>query len=268
MKYGKILIVGMIAILLNGFVEANNVSIYCDGATLPTEFRDENGELTGLSVDVVRELQKRVGNSGEIIILPWARAYRTALAEPNIILFTASRSKDREDKFHWIIHVTTRRTVLFGKRGSPLIVGSIADARQVKQIGVLRDGNREKFLQEKGFTNLENVATHEQNLKKLLGGRIDLIFMSSIEAASLAKKAGIPFGELEPKYTVYSNDSYIVLSKNGTTPDTVQKWTEAALAMKADGTFKKIGDKWSAYIRENYGLETEIRNGVFYFWKE
>ncbi len=271
MKYRTTAIVGMALIFLNifaGLSKADNVNIYCDGATRPTEFKDEHGNLTGLSVDVVRELQKRVGNTGKIRSWPWIRAYQTALTKPDTVLFTTSRNADRETRFHWIFHVTTRRTVLFGKRGTSLKINSIEDAKKVRGIGILRGGNREKYLKERGFSNLKDVARHEQNLQKLLKGRIDLIFMSSLEAALLAKKVGVSFSEIEPIYSVHSNDSYIILSKNGTALGTVKKWTEAAREMKADGTFRKIGDKWTAYIRNNYGLETEVRNDVFYFWKE
>ena len=41
----------------------------------------ENGKLVRYSVDIVKEIQKRVGSSDEIKVLPWARAFKTALKE-------------------------------------------------------------------------------------------------------------------------------------------------------------------------------------------
>ena len=142
------------------------------------------------------------------------------------------------------------------------------DARRVKSIGVLRGGNREKYLRLRGFTNLEPATEEGQNLKKLLAGRIDLIFLSTIEAATLASMNGISLNEIEPKFTVYSNDSYIVMSKNGTSSETVKIWKNAAQQIKVDGTFKKIGEKWVRHIRETFGVETEVRDDILFFWKD
>jgi polar amino acid transport system substrate-binding protein len=145
---------------------------------------------------------------------------------------------------------------------------SLEEARQVKSIGVLRGGNREKYLRLRGFTNLEPVTEEGLNLKKLLAGRIDLIFMSTIEAATLAIINGIPFSAIEPKFTVYSNDSYIMMSKNGTSSETVKMWKNAAQQIKDDGTFKEIGEKWVKHIRDTFGVETEVRDNILFFWKD
>lgn len=262
------LLILITVMLTSKFSGADNVRIYCDGATPPTEFTDANGNLTGLSVEIVREIQGRIGDTSTIEVRPWARAYLEALTQPDVLLFTTSRNKEREKQFHWIFHVTTRWNFLFAKRGSRLKINSLEDAKKVRRIGVLRNGNREKYLKEAGFTNLENVTSHRQNLKKLITGRVDLIFMSGLEAAALAKDIGIPVTELEPVYKVYSNDSYIVLSKNGTELDTVKKWAEAAQSIKADGTFKKIGNKWVGYTSKNYGIAPILKNNVFYFFND
>jgi polar amino acid transport system substrate-binding protein len=268
MKNLMISIIIFTLIIFSSWAFANNVKILCDPSYIPTEYEDENGKLRGFTVEIVREIQKRIGNQIEIEPIPWARAYDMGLREPNIVLFTASRNADRENKFHWITQITTRRSVFFAKRDSPLKINSIEDAKKVSSIGVKLKENRTKYLEERDFTNLEGVPLQEHNLLKLIKGRIDLIFMSTLEAAALAKKKGVSFIEIEPKFTVYSNDSYIIMSKNGTSPKIVKKWQEAAKAIKDDGTFERIGEKWVIYLRTNYQFETEIKNGVFNFWKD
>lgn len=263
----KNVIIILLSVLMGTWASADEMKIYCDEAP-PTNYTDEDGSVTGFTVGVVRELQRRVGNTNPILVYPWKRAYSLALEDPNIVLFTASRNADREDKFHWICHVTTRRSVLFSKAGSPLTITSLEDAKQVKRIGVLRGGNREQYLTSRGFTNLDVVTKEEQNLLKLLAGRIDLVFLSTLEAATLAKEVGASFEELEPKFTVYSNESYVMMSKPGTSLEDVQRWHDAAQSMKADGTFRRIAETWSARILEQYGVETEVRDDVLYFWKE
>jgi len=41
----------------------------------------ENGKLVRYSVDIIKEIQKRVGSTDEIKVFPWARAFKTALKE-------------------------------------------------------------------------------------------------------------------------------------------------------------------------------------------
>ncbi len=158
--------------------------------------------------------------------------------------------------------------MLWAKADSPLKINSMEDARRVKNIGVLRGGNREKYLQIQDFTNLVPVTEEGLNLKKLIAGRIDLHFLSTIEAATLAKLNDISSSEIEPKFTVYSNDSYVMMSKNGTSSETLRRWKNAEQQIKDDGTFKKIGEKWVKYIRDNYGVETEVRDNILFFWKD
>ncbi len=262
-----VIVVSIVLLTTTLLSYADDIRIFCNEEP-PTNFSAADGTVTGFTTEIVREIQKRLGNSSPIKIYPWKRAYKMALEEPGIVLFTASRNPDREDRFHWITQVTTRRSVLWSKADSPLKISSLEDARQVTSIGVLRGGNREKYLRLRGFTNLEPATEEGQNLKKLLAGRIDLIFLSTIEAATLVSFNGISFSEIEPKFTVYSNDSFIMMSKNGTSYETVKMWKNAAQQMKDDGTFKKIGEKWVKHIRDTFGVETEVRDSILFFWKD
>ncbi|NNK96304.1 MAG: transporter substrate-binding domain-containing protein, partial [Desulfobacterales bacterium] len=39
----------------------------------------DNGKLVGPSIEIVKEIQKRVGTNEPIHVYPWARAYKIAL---------------------------------------------------------------------------------------------------------------------------------------------------------------------------------------------
>ena len=59
----------------------------------------EGGVLVGPSVDIVREIQKRVESHEQIKVYPWARAYKMALEDENVILFGMTHTNVREDIF-------------------------------------------------------------------------------------------------------------------------------------------------------------------------
>ena len=69
---------------------AQKLQIYCeDVRTL--QFKTPDRSLTGLVVEVVQEIQKRVGNSDPIKMVPWARGLKYLNEEPNTV--TAVRLK-------------------------------------------------------------------------------------------------------------------------------------------------------------------------------
>jgi polar amino acid transport system substrate-binding protein len=45
----------------------------------------KGGVLVGPSIEIVREIQKRVGSHEQIEVYPWARAYKTALEKENVV---------------------------------------------------------------------------------------------------------------------------------------------------------------------------------------
>ena len=62
-------------------------SVLCQELTILTENLPplnylENGVLVGPSVEIVKEIQKRVGSQEPIQVYPWARAYKMAHSCP------------------------------------------------------------------------------------------------------------------------------------------------------------------------------------------
>ena len=53
----------------------------------------KDGVLMGPAVDIVKEIQKRVGSHEQIQVYPWARAYKMALEEVNILIFGMARTE-------------------------------------------------------------------------------------------------------------------------------------------------------------------------------
>lgn len=79
---------------------------------LPPLNFEKNGVLMGPAVAMVKEIQRRVGSQEQIQVYPWARAYKMALEEENIILFGMARTKVRQDKFYWIGPIAEKRDIL------------------------------------------------------------------------------------------------------------------------------------------------------------
>ncbi len=234
----------------------------------PGNFTDKNRNISGLSVEFVREIQKRLENTDSINMVTCPRFKYKLFNEPNVVGFSVARTPEREDKFHWIALMMRKPWTLYEKRGSGLQIKNLEDAKKVKSIGVARGDVRADYLKQKGFTNLEDVYEHELNIKKLLYGRVPLIFYSAHGASHICRKLDIDFNELNPVLTPNSSMSYIVMSKKGTSIEAVKEWKEIAQQIKDDGTFQKMAEKWMKYTIEKDGIECEIKDGALNFWKE
>ncbi|UCD33640.1 MAG: transporter substrate-binding domain-containing protein [Desulfobacterales bacterium] len=203
----------------------------------------KDGILVGPSVEIVKEIQKRVGSHEEIKVFPWARAYKMALEDENVVLFGMTHTKVRDDIFKWVGPLATKRDILVAKKGSGIIINNLEDAKKVKRIGTLRDDTRERLLKSHGFTNLESVSDEQKNAKKLALGRIDLWTYKQPGLKTVCELAGVDYNELEEVFHLRVIDVSIAFSKK-TSDSIVQKWRNAFNDMLADGTVQKIRDKW------------------------
>jgi polar amino acid transport system substrate-binding protein len=231
----------------------------------PSSFLNKKGEPEGFSVDIVREIQRRVNNHDPIQFVSEIRALQTASKYPDVVLFSFTRTKDREDVFHWIMLLMRKPWVMYAKKGAHFDIKKLEDAAKIKRVGVVRGDVRATHLERLGFTNLEMVATHEQNVKKLLINRIQVLFYEPQGMSFVCRKLGIRMSEFEPVLETEPSEVYIMMSKQGTKPETVRKWRDAARRIKEDGTFQSIAEKWAKNIYEQNRIVCEVKNGALNF---
>jgi len=204
----------------------------------------KDGELIGPSIEIVKEIQRRVGSRDKIQVYPWARAYKIALEDENVVLFGTTHTKAREDKFKWIGPLATKRDILVAKKGSGIKISNLDDAKKVSRIGTLRDDTRELLLKSHGFTNLEPVSDEQLNAQKLVLGRIDLWAYKIPGLRTVCELAGVDHNELIEVYHLREIDVSIAFS-NKTSDSIVQKWKKAFDEMLADGTIMQIRRRWN-----------------------
>ena len=238
----KVLLQLVVLMLLSpGLVHAASLRILTEDLPPLNYVRD--GVLLGPSVEMVKEIQRRIGSTEEIKVYPWARAYQIALEEENVVLFGVSHTPPRENKFKWVGPLATKRDILVARKGAKLVINSLEDAKQVGRIGVLRDDTKEEFLEAHGFTNLEPVSDERKNAQKLVLGRIDLWVFKKPGLKTVCDLAGVDYEAVEEVFHLRETKVDIAFSLR--TPDAVvAQWRAAFAAMLADGTVEAIRRKW------------------------
>jgi len=230
-----------LVLLSPGLLHAASLRILTEN--LPPLNYVKDGVLVGPSVEMVREIQRRIGSTEKIQVYPWARAYQIALEEENVVLFGVSHTPPREDKFRWVGPLATKRDILVAKKGSNQIIDSLEDAKKVGRIGVLRDDTKEEFLERNGFTNLDPVSDERKNAQKLMMGRIDLWVFKKPGLKTVCELAGVDYEAVEEVFHLRETKVDIAFSLK--TPEAVvEQWRAAFADMVADGTVAAIRRKW------------------------
>lgn len=204
----------------------------------------EFGELRGKSVDIVREVQKRVGDASPIRVMPWARAWYMATNAPNTMIFNTVRTPEREGLLKWAGPVSSNTWVFFARKGDRTRLRTLEEAMRARAVGVYQDDARHLFLKERGFVNLDVATSPELALRRLLSGRTDLWASDLIEGQEVSREIRESPEKIEVVFDIRKADSYLAFSLD--VPDqTVAAWQAALEAMRADGTLARIEAWWA-----------------------
>lgn len=136
------------------------------------------GEVKGIAVDLLLEAMKQSGNeisAKDLSLQPWTRAYQAAVKGPNTVLFSTTRTEQREPLFQWVGPISDTRVVLLARKDSNIALSSASDAANYK-IGVIRDDIGEQLTLSKGIPDakLKRIGKASALAKMLAKGRVDL----------------------------------------------------------------------------------------------
>src|SRR5690606_15888341 len=166
---------------------------------------------------------------------------------PNVALFVAVRTREREALFRWVGPISRSSTSFYSRRGAEVRVASLDDARQVASIAVPREWYSHQVLRGLGFVNLELVPKPHEMARMTLYGRVPLMVYEDQLLPSLLSEIGASMDDVQRVHTFMRSSSYIAFSL-GTSEQVIQRWQQALDGMKADGSFDSIHRQWLAQV--------------------
>ncbi|MGW8392628.1 substrate-binding periplasmic protein [Pseudoduganella sp. HUAS MS19] len=210
----------------------------------------ENGKVTGFSTEVIQAVLKEVDMQCDFHVMPWARAYSTALHAENVLIFSMLRTPEREQLFKWVGVVSPPdSSYLFALRERKLRIHSLSDAQHYR-IGTINGDAREQYLESKGFVKglqLHGNAQPKTTYEKLKLGRVDLWAMSEIVALDLVRREGG-----DPEHVLVralhlpelgSGGSYMAFGAK-TDDHLVERFRKGLETVKDHGIFAALYRKW------------------------
>ncbi|HEX2009569.1 MAG TPA: ABC transporter substrate-binding protein [Roseateles sp.] len=214
------------------------------GADVPPLIYLRNERPEGFCADIVRELQRRIGDDGVLQIQPWQRVLARARQEANVLLVCPKRTEDRVAKFQWVGPLFVSRTYFYVPRDSSLRLGTLEQAKALPGVLVPRASYSHEWLNARGFANLAAASSSGPILLKMLvAGREPVLVMEETQLEALLKEAQLPADSVRPAYLAFAADSYLAFSL-GTPGAVVHGWQAALAGMKRDGSFERLYRRW------------------------
>ncbi|WP_206485240.1 transporter substrate-binding domain-containing protein [Thalassotalea sp. G2M2-11] len=216
----------------------------------PYQVVNENHQISGFAVDIVREVINRTGYEYQLHAYSWLRSYNLTLQKPNHCIFSIARIPIREEHFKWIGQITeTNNAVLWGlkKPNAPKITDinqaknyiTAVNKNDVTHLGLLKHG----FMENKHLYVLE----HTKSLINLLSTRpeIDFIVADDITIGYRAKLAGVDIDALERVYEMKDLPLNFYLACNKQTESSVVNTLKKSLqSVHNDGFYQQTLSQW------------------------
>jgi len=176
-------------------------------------------------------------------LYPWARAYDMALKEANVLIFLIARTPARERQFQWAGEIMKIQYHLYRLKSHPLDIGTL-EAAKAYTIGVMRDDVRQQYLRAKGFERLVVSAQSLDNFRKLLRGQVDLVPLTTDDAASLCQQTGFDCANLVRVLTLDEASTGLYMAYSLQTPLDVVRRTQAAFdQLKSQGQVQRTMER-------------------------
>lgn len=226
----------------------------------PLAYTDENGAITGILVEGIREAVRRTGHEVEIRIYPWKRVLQEVAVGNADAAFNAGKTEERQTWGRYHKSVLMEETYVFFAREPKALSRDLEEASELRvgiQLGYYYGERFDRLLQNLSFRALEVSQTIPRNLQLLRADRTDVFIGDLLPTLYYIKELGLEDEihivrekESGRPLVVSTSPTYVAFSRRRIDPDYVLAFDEALESMKADSTFDAILDKYQMNVSE------------------
>lgn len=213
----------------------------------PYAFR-RGDEVAGLSVDLVREMGRRLGKTVDVDILPWARALSESQEGRADIILNVVMTPERQLYLDYIpTPVTTEEAVFIVAKDSTLRFDGRLEPLQGRVVGAGR-GFRFGDPVDKAFTDglllRDDHDSVEIMLRKLLLGRLELMVVDRTLGIYEMHQLGLADRLKVLKPAMTHVPSYFAVSRSGKAATVARQFDKVLRQMIDDGSYARIRAKY------------------------
>jgi len=255
MKKVWILLIVLTLVMAAGAVQAKDwkvVRIGVEGAYPPFSYVTPDGKLEGFDIDIARALVAAMGAEVKLVPQDWDGIIPALLARKyDAIIASMSITEERKKKVAFSDKYYNTPGKFVCKKGAmkDFTRAEVAEATKGKSIAVQRATIHDRFVTEQGGpgVKVKRYGTQDDAYLDLVAGRVDMLLADSvaIDDGFLKKPEGQGFQFIGPDLSevkYFGEGAGIAIRKQD--KDLVELFNKAIKQIRADGTYKKIQDKY------------------------
>ncbi len=226
---------------------AEELRIGVEGAYPPFSWKEADGSLKGFDIDITFALCEKMGRECTLVEQDWDGMIPALLARKyDAIVASMSITEERKKRVDFTVKYYNTPARFVAAEGSDLDVSPAGLAG--KAVGVQRGTTHQCFM-EKLFpeADLRLYQTQEEVFLDLAAGRLDAQFSDALQADEgfLKLDAGKGFAFVgDPQYDLECHGEGAGVALRKGEDELLQAFNAAILAIREDGTYKSINDKY------------------------
>ncbi|WP_122770535.1 substrate-binding periplasmic protein [Pseudomonas viridiflava] len=205
----------------------------------------ENGQLTGMTTEIVRAIMKVTGHEFTIVLAPSMRASHILKMRPKTIMYSMFRTPAREHLYKWVGPILEESIHPYQLATAPPVT-SLEQLLHAPQITTRHAGLLPDMLQSLGFRNLDKSATESVQLyRMLLNGRTGIIIGDTAAGVAYqSRQLNIAPGTLrQVPIELYRSSLYIAFSQDSE-DELVASWASALETLRQSGELERIQQRY------------------------
>lgn len=208
----------------------------------------ENGEVVGISPDIIREAFRRMNMTVKLELAPWERCKQMVFEGYADGFFSPYMTVEREKNYQYAYEpLMIEKNVFVVKADSTITFNGDITSLKDYTIGTLIGyATLEEYIKEGVLTKIDYSAETSEALKKLLadGRGVDLYVNTNYIIWYNAKVLGVADQLRELETPLVENPSYLAFTRVRDMSDIARRFEETLKAMKDDGTYERILEKY------------------------
>ena len=207
----------------------------------------DGGEARGFSSELLRLMAAEAGLPLRIEVMPWQRAVHEAARQRDGVLYSLTRTPEREAQYRWVGPISERRVMIYRLHRRTDIKLTSLKALNGLRLGVVRDSASARQLLADGLRpdiDLEFALDDATNLRKLLAGRMDLIVLLDWAAAWHLRQLKLSYATLQPVLPFDVDKSYWYGLPLDGDPAVARQLQAALDRIRRDGRYERLRQRY------------------------
>ncbi len=228
------------------------IRIGVEGAYPPFSSMTSDGKLVGFDIDIARALCDQMNAKCTLVAQDWDGIIPALLARKyDAIIASMSITPERKKKIAFSEKYYNSPAMFAAKKGkvASFTRQGTGFAIRGKLVGVQRETIFDKYLTDNfdGIVTIKRYGSQDDVYLDMLSGRLDMMMADSIAMTDgfLNKKDGKGYEIVGPSFSDpkwFGDGAGVGIRKRD--KDLVMKFNKAIMDIRANGTYKRINDKY------------------------